>query len=263
MMRWFSIFFLILLIWLVQVRVVSASDWKVISRISEQGGHQGLQFEKLSVAVAGSSRKVTVDLVLFDDRNLQLEVVDNPVEPRLKLAEAMDQAGAVAGVNGGFFHPDYRPAGMLVSGGKTVAKPEKASLLSGAVVAEPSGKVRVLRYRELGQAEQWAAGIQAGPFLVDGGQSVQGLKNGKLARRTIFISDGQHRHGLVMTGPMTLPEAAAMLTSIEMPDGMGIERALNLDGGSSSGIWVARGDAVAYYQAEWGHVRNFLALIPK
>lgn len=263
MIRWYPFLLLVLFFWFLHARPARADGWQVLERTEQNGAHEALSHAQLRVAIAGSNRQVSVDIVQFDDRKLRLEIVDNAVEPRLKLAQAMRNTGAVAGANGGFFHPDFRPAGMIVSQGKTIAQPEKASLLSGAVVSEPSGAVRVLRYRELGNPEQWSAGIQAGPFLIDGGTAVQGLKDGHRARRTIFATDGRHRHALILTGPLTLQEAAAMLAAIELSESLEIARALNLDGGSSSGIWVAQGEDHAYYQAEWGHVRNFLALFPR
>ena len=43
-----------------------------------------------------------------------------------------------------------------------------------------------------------------------------------------------------------------------------MKRALNLDGGSSTALWVRTGNAEPSYEVrEWGVVRNFLAVVAK
>jgi len=258
--RFIFLFFLACLL-ILQLREAAAADWQVTDSRSSRTNDPAVDHLRQQVRVKGEDRRIWIDLVLFDDRQVQLQVVDNPTEPRPHLMEAMKKSGAIAGINGGYFHPDYRPAGMIVSKGKVVAKPEKAKLLSGAIVVDSDG-VEILRYRELPDVSSLKAGIQAGPFLIDGGQVVQGLSHDRRAKRTIVATDGGHRHALIVTGPLTLAQAAEMLDELTLTPEWKIERALNLDGGSSTTLYVAKPNGAPHYEASWGTVRNFLALFP-
>ena len=50
------------------------------------------------------------------------------------IASAAQKRGALAAVNGGYFHPDRTPLGLVVRQGAVLHALEHASLLSGLVV---------------------------------------------------------------------------------------------------------------------------------
>jgi len=107
--------------------------------------------------------------------------------------------------------------------------------------------------------------LQAGPFLVDAGQPVAGLEAKRAARRSVVATDGAETWAILILDHATLAEAAALLaTPGVLGDGKKLIRALNLDGGSSTGLWVrGAGAASPRYSPEFGTVRNFLGVFPR
>ncbi len=107
--------------------------------------------------------------------------------------------------------------------------------------------------------------MQCGPFLVEGDKTEPGLNNVRSARRTAVFTDGHRVWGLVSTSSLTLEELGAILADPALlPGGLKIERAINLDGGSSTGLWAAQpGQPAPFYLHEIGIVRDFVGIVPR
>lgn len=204
--------------------------------------------------------RVSVRVAAFDDRRHTLRVIDNPRGAEVSLAEAMRREGCAAGVNGGFFHSDWTPLGLMVSGGRVVHGMERARLLSG-VLAVTAEKPLLLRYGEYRLGSRTREGLQAGPFLVDRGAAVTGLDTRKRDRRTLVATDGHHRWAILASGPVGLADMARILAGGDAATGFHVARALNLDGGSSTAFWATKAEGVAC--REVGFVRNFVAVEAK
>jgi uncharacterized protein YigE (DUF2233 family) len=172
----------------------------------------------------------------------------------------MEAEGCQAGVNGGYFHPDRTPLGLVISDGKLLHGFERARLLSGLVVVTRSGQISLLRAAAYKPAPNIWQALQAGPFLVDGGKPVVGLNSKTRAERTAVLSDNAGLFALLKCGSVTLAELAEILSNPKVISELRVRRALNLDGGSSSGMWV-RGEARAFYHPELKTVRNYLAVV--
>lgn len=234
----------------------SAQGWELVSSTPyEPAPAPGVQFISKTVR---SNQEVRLKIVVFDTQKYGIKIVDQPGD-RVRLDAAMLANNCIAGVNGGFFHPGFKPAGLVVSGGKVANSKEKADLLSG-VLASTNGKLQILRSSEFKLTPATTEGIQAGPFLVDGHNPVAGLQGTRIARRTIALTDGKHRGALViLMDPVTLEDAAKILASPGVITEFKISRALNLDGGKSSGIWVKT--TPPYYSREFSEVRNFVGIV--
>jgi len=202
---------------------------------------------------------VRVQGVFFSEKQARFAVINNP--SRGSLGEAMPKAGALAGTNGGYFHADGTPVGLAIAGGTKVHAFERAKLLSGVFVVT-KGRPKLVRSGSYEPAKGDSDALQAGPFLVDGGVPVAGLNNVRLALRTVVATDGAGRWALLWLSHCSLADAAAVLASREVFPDFHIARALNLDGGSSTGLWVAT-PARPFYLREMGRVRNFLAVLPR
>ncbi len=96
---------------------------------------------------------------------------------------------------------------------------------------------------------------------------VPGLNALRPARRTAVLTDGRGRWALaVIPTRLTLAEAAALLARPGLlGENVSVKRALNLDGGSSTALWVRTGNGTepSYEVREWGTVRNFLAVVAR
>jgi uncharacterized protein YigE (DUF2233 family) len=216
---------------------------------------------QISLEDSETNESATIDLALFSTKSCTLRVIDQPASPRNDLAQAMRQKGCLAGVNGGYFDPDYAPIGLLISDGKMIAPLQRARLITGVLAASPR-QVRILRIREFSKQQEFNAAVQSGPFLVDLGRSVRGLERTRTARRTFAAVGSVNRAALGFCSDVSLAELAKILSTTRLADDFRIERALNLDGGSSSAFWVAR-ESSAFSIPEQKTVRDFVGVVPK
>lgn len=207
----------------------------------------------------GVTARVTA--VVFSSRSYTMHVVDSPAPGTTKLAGVLAAAGFVAGVNGGYFQEDFRPVGLMIADGRQVHAFEKAKLLSG-ILAVRGSRIEIVRSSHFQNPGDVREAIQCGPMLVEGGQPVAGLNSERSARRTVAASDGRGQWALIYMTSVTLADAARILaTQGVLGDWVPIT-ALNLDGGSSSGLWAAATpDAVS--RPELGYVRNYIGIAPK
>ena len=241
--------------------VASSARWHLIKskdRGSLPGGALLSAVSLREISTVETEREVVVTAIVFQEQNYQLQVIDNPARDKT-LAQVMQEQHFLAGVNGAYFHPDGKPLGLMISQGKIIHAQETARLLSGFVVmaGEKPQLVRVGEAMPAGAMEV----LQTGPFLIDHKAPVAGLEATRIARRTFVATDG---HGLWMIGvmsPVTLADAARVLLAAAprfFPT-HSIQRALNLDGGSSSACWADLAPE-PFSQSEMGTVRNFLGL---
>jgi hypothetical protein len=107
------------------------------------------------------------------------------------------------------------------------------------------------------------AAIQCGPFLVDRGQPISGLNDSHLARRTFAATTSSSRTLVGVCSGVSLAELAKILATTSLAEDLKIERALNLDGGSSSAFWFARDNGSAFSISEQKRVRDFVGIVPK
>jgi hypothetical protein len=208
-------------------------------------------------------RLVRLEGVLFHSSRTTLKVIAPPAPEVDDFPQVLQEAGCFAGTNGGYFHPDYRPLGLVLSAGVERHPRERARLLSGFLGAGENG-IDLWRWAETAPPGVQDA-LQAGPFLVDGGEPVTGLEATRSARRTIIATDGQRRWFLGIMSHCTLAEAGFILTHSQLFPAPGIRRALNLDGGSSTGLWVEATPegASGTLQRPRVAVSNFVGLAPR
>ncbi len=206
----------------------------------------------------------TLHLVSFEAARYTFTLYDQGIMGRESLGEAMTRNAALAGVNGGYFSPEFDPVGLLVTDGRLVHKPTRARLLSGALVVTDR-HIAIRRSTEPLPGSHARQAVQCGPFLVENGRAEPGLNNVRSARRTVVFTEGHRIWGLASTSSLTLEELGAILADPTlMPGGLRIERAINLDGGSSSGLWVAQpGQPAPFYSHEIGIVRDFVGIVPR
>jgi len=204
-----------------------------------------------------NDRALEMHLVRFDRSRAKLRVLDLP--PGTTVAEAVRANGGLAGVNGGYFKLNRDPLGLVVSKGVPLHPWEKSKILSGVLVVTPRG-ASLLRNTEFKQGSGLGDALQAGPFLVDHGRPVSGLNATRRAERTVLLADSQGVVAFLTTAPVSLAELGQLLAVPGLLPGLKIDRALNLDGGSSTALWVAADPP--FSRPEWKPVRNAVAILP-
>lgn len=199
--------------------------------------------------------------IKFNSKNATLRVVDESHKQSEPISEQLMQAGCFAGVNGSYFHGDFRPIGIVITDGKKVHDFERAKLLSGILYADHRG-IHLERSSRFKEHDAIHSAIQAGPFLVDDGKPVSGLDTERVAKRTAVVTDGKGNWALVYLSYVSLADAGQILAIPGLIDGMKPRKALNLDGGSSSAIWAAT-EPKPFRLSPFGSVRNLIGVSPR
>ncbi len=241
------------------VAATAHAEWTIRSSESEPGG-AGIVHRHVVLENANGNRNAVVDLVIFSAKSCTLRVIDNRTADTL--SDTMPREQCAAGVNAGFFKPDFTPVGLLISDGKLVAPLQPARLMTG-ILSASTREVRIQRFREFSRQEKTNAAVQSGPFLVDHYQAIPGLNDSHVARRTFVATGTNDRVVLGTCSEVSLAELAAILTTTRLADDLKIQRALNLDGGSSSAFWFARENGSAFSIREQKPVRDFVGVVPK
>jgi hypothetical protein len=241
------------------VAATAHADWTIVSNASEPGG-SGTVHRHVVVENATGDR-ITVDTAIFSTKSCTLRVLQNKASSDT-LAETMKRESCLAGVNGGYFDEKFAPIGLRIVNGQTIAPPQRARLITGMLVAS-SHDLQIVRAREFSRRSGVTAAIQCGPFLVDRGQNIGGLNASNLARRTFAATTTSNRALLGICSDVSLAELSKMLAATKFAEDLKIQRALNLDGGSSSAFWFARENGGAFSIPEWKPVRDFVGIVPK
>ncbi len=173
--------------------------------------------------------RVNPDIYRFD-------VLYQPGNP-LSLAEWMAKTGALIVVNGGFFTEAFEATGIIVSEGSHSGVSYQG--FGGMLVVTLDGpELRWLAGQPYDPSEQILAGLQSFPMLIrPGGRDFYSGGDAMRARRTVIAQDRQGRIIFIIAtlGGFTLDRLSRFLVQSDLD----LDRALNLDGGASSGLKVA------------------------
>ncbi len=208
-----------------------------------------------------SGGQVQMHALHFDSRHHTLRIVDSPRQHATNLGRVMADMNFVAGINGGYFTPAFEPLGLVVAGGQVAQPAIQTRLLSG-VLAVTADRIFLLRNREFKLGAKTLEALQGGPFLVYDGQPPAGLNGTKRAARTFLATDGKQAIAVGVLYSPTLAAAGRLLASDGVIPGVKVRRALNFDGGRSSGFWV-RTTPKPSYLSEVSSVRNFVGVLPR
>lgn len=216
------------------------------------------------VRVVSAPDQVKLSLVVFDSRRCRLRVIDQP-DPRAgggAITHLMRAHAAVAGVNGGFFTPDFRPLGLVISDRRVIGSFQRSGLISG--LALQLGDQPYLIWNSEYQGHSGVADLlQSGPRLLDSGRPVAGLENAKKRARSFIATDGAFLWAIGISEPCSLAALAGALAAPGTLPGLTPLRALNLDGGNSSALWMRTAEGKEISRPGWSTVRNYLAVVAR
>jgi hypothetical protein len=202
-------------------------------------------------------------VVVLDARHNTLRVVDQPDSwgGGGAIDEVLDASGAIAGVNGGFFSPNFEPLGLMIANGRRIGAWQANKLLTGSLVVS-QGTPRLVWNAE-GRREVGASDfLQAGPRLVDAGRPMTSLDRTKNAARSFIATNGGNLWAIGVVRSTSLAELGRMLAMRGLMPGFAVNRALNLDGGRSSAIHARLSDGSTITEPGWSTVRNYVAVVP-
>jgi len=181
----------------------------------------------------------TVTIVRFDTHKIKLSVGYQPGQP-MAMNDWMQLEHPLAIINGGYFDQQFNATALVVSNGKVSG--ESYTGFGGMLAVNTRG---ALSLRSLHQqpydpnSEQLEQATQSSPMLMLGGKRTQFSADASQTRRSVVAMDKQGRLLFIVSPDQifSLDELADQLVSSDLS----IEVALNLDGGSSTGLYVNGG----------------------
>jgi uncharacterized protein YigE (DUF2233 family) len=200
----------------------------------------GAEWRQKRVETDQVAERLTI--VRLDPATVHFHVHYNPVTPRPVSAWA-NLLQPLLVVNGGYFTPENRTVSLLVSDGQVWGTPYGDYAGMFAVTTDDQVSVRWLQNQPYDPNEPLKEALQSFPVLVKPG-GVMGFPidadDGRPARRTVVAQDNQGRILFVVAprGHLSLHELARSLAESDLD----LDVALNLDGGTSTGLWLNRGE---------------------
>jgi len=178
----------------------------------------------------------TVTIVRFDLRHITLSVAYQPTQP-LSMSEWMQKEHATAIINGGYFDKQNTATALVVSNGQSFGTSYDG--FGGMLSVNSQGHIdlRSLRQHPYDpNNDRLRQATQSSPMLVLYGQATQFNADAASSRRSVVAVDKQGRLLFIAS-----PSAAFSLGELEdllVGSDLSIDRALNLDGGASTGLYV-------------------------
>lgn len=242
----------------------SQAGWR-FSQVESAATGAGGEFRR--VTFAGPAGSFEVSSAVLDADAVRASFVDLGPDRQTTLRQLRDEQQALVVVNGGYFDPQFRPVGLLRIDGRKLSALLDRPPLSACLIINDAGRPSVVEARDPTVATAPSA-MQAGPFLIEPGGRL-GIREeadtgapAPAAERTVIATDGT-RLCLIVTTPVTLRHLAECL--VQHPAAFGLsstDRALNLDGGPSTGSAFRTADRVLVREPR-GRVRTFLVIQSK
>lgn len=254
----------LLLALLALMLVGQTASWRLesSSKLAPLGHGAGFMIKQ----IVGPS-KVEMRLVFFDEQNCVLRVMSNADSQTAKPLDEIGRAQqAMAVCNGGYFHAggDFGPAGLEISGGKRADRFRGDGGWVGALMVR-QGKASLILESEFQDRPDISDFLQCSPWLIDKGRIAPVLLTGQNMRnhRTFIMTDGAGRWAIGVCKGVGLLDLAGILQTPGIITEMKVNRALNLDGGPSTGLWCRGNDGREHFEKPGWAVRNAIVVVPR
>ena len=176
-------------------------------------------------------------LLRLEPEQFRFEIAYQPGAPK-GLLEWQAETGALVVVNGGFFTETHEATGLIIVNGQAsgISYIDFGGMLA---ITETGPEIRWLAERPYTPTSSINYALQSFPMLVKpGGDLGYPDEDGSPARRTVIGIDGNGRFLIILTrrSSFTLHQLSTWLTASDLE----LDIALNLDGGTSSGLILAQ-----------------------
>lgn len=193
-----------------------------------------LEFRRLPVAIDQQQADLTI--LRLDPKIYHIRVAYDSGHPG-RVSDWAAVIKPVALINGGYFDEKKKATALVIFDG--VAKGSSYQGFGGMVVVNQQGafELRSLRQQPYDPAEPLQQAMQSAPMLIQPGGVLSDLEvDDKRSRRTVIARDTHGRILLMVCDfpVFTLKELARLLKESDLE----LDAALNLDGGSSTGLYL-------------------------
>jgi hypothetical protein len=241
-----------------------AQQWRLVSTSKAEPVGHGAHYVVKQIA---GPAKAEIRLVLFDEKQCEVHVMANG---NPKTAWSLEEIGhskkALAVCNGGYFNVggDFGPVGLEIAEGIRSNKPVVDQWFGGLMVRQ--GKASLVWSNEFQEAPDIREFVQCSPWLVSEGR-VWPVPPGKQPEernnRTFIMTDGAGRWAIGTCKRTGLLELAHILVNTGIITEMKVNRALNLDGGPSTGLWCRSTDGREHFEKPGWAVRNAIVVVAR
>ncbi|HEY0753988.1 MAG TPA: phosphodiester glycosidase family protein [Ktedonobacteraceae bacterium] len=176
-----------------------------------------------------------ISIVRLNLHNVKISVAYQPDQP-LSMQQWMQKEQATALINGGYFDGQDRATALVVSNGQAYGTSYQG--FGGMLAVTSNGKVqlRSLHNDPYNSSEALTEATQCTPMLLINGQRTRFNADTKASPRSVAALDKQG-HLLFIVSPGVTFSLDDMATLLQKSD-LNLLTALNLDGGSSTGLYV-------------------------
>lgn len=202
------------------------SDWTAVQ--------QGIDFKQ--VLVEQGDYEELLDIVRINPADAKISVHINEAEP-VSVSTWQENLGATVVINGSYFDDAY----------ELVTRTQATDQTAGPLLSGPTGFLYQV-------SDQWQIAetlpasttqvVQSYPLLVDDGVAQVNTSTDDRAQRTVVATNAAGMVYFIVAeyGVLTMQELSAVLADLDTPK---LTTALNLDGGSSTGL-VISSDQLTY-----------------
>jgi uncharacterized protein YigE (DUF2233 family) len=211
----------------VPVEIIPDTGWNILKT--------GLENRIINLVSDDGLLQETVYIVRINPNNFRFEVGYQPADP-LPLQGWIEQSGADLVVNGGFFTEENKATGLVIADGESFGATYQG--FGGMLAIDQAGPtLRSLADEPYNSEDQLIGAVQSFPMLLAAGNQLGNTKAGDGARRSVIARDSQGRFIFLVAGfgLFTLRDLSQYLADSDL----GLETALNLDGGASAGMLLS------------------------
>jgi exopolysaccharide biosynthesis protein len=186
-----------------------------------------------------SGNQDTITITRFDPKKVQFSVGYQPDDP-LTLDAWMKQTKAVAVINGGFFDQKNTATALVVANGQAYGQSYTDGGGMFSVNTQGEASIRSLLDQPYDpNTDQLQQATECRPMLIENGQRTQFEETAASSPRSIIAMDTQGRLLFIVSpsAAFSMDEMADLLVQSDLS----LKTALNLDGGSSTGLYVNSG----------------------
>ncbi|MEO7704785.1 MAG: phosphodiester glycosidase family protein [Thermoflexales bacterium] len=207
----------------------------------------GIEIVVVPLVVTGIEAGEILVVARIDPAKVDVRVRYAPKQPRAVHSWLTDEVADIV-INAGYFTQDNLATGLLIADGALTGQTYRGFGGLFAVRAGPPATLSLqwLKEQPYVADRKITQAVESFPMLVRNGKVVDGINDdGRRNRRSFVALDksGRLLLGVSRYASLTLTDLAAALAG---QPALGIDAALNLDGGASSGLGIrAPGDALS------------------
>lgn len=212
---------------------------------------EGLEYKSVRVEGLPYQALMKLTILRVGWEKFQVRILDSRDHgvDRMEIKALTRKAQALAGINGGFFLPGFRPLGLLVVDGKEANPLRKADW---GIFLVQDHLPRIIHTTEYQNGRNISQALQVGPRLVVNGRELQMKK--QFARRSALGVTLKNQVILLTTEDTDVyaQDLARIFHLPESQGGLECRDAMALDGGPSSQMYAEYKDLKIDIPGGWG-----------